>query len=930
MAADQRGGSVKIREVRGGRLLVVLGIALLTLSLVGRIAANAYIEILWFNSLGYSSVFWTRLLWVGGARVLAGVLVGVVFFFTLRVIARSLGGMRIKRRVGDLTISEQVPETLVSAGIGVFSVLAAVWFGAALPESVGLHLLYLLNAPEWGVTDPFLGHDVRFYVIMLPLLRLVVGSGLIISFLVLALAAAGYAGTGALQWGQARFVVEERPRKHLGMIISVFFVMLAGLFWVARYQLVVDGSSGVQGTFGYTDAEANMPAYAILTFLSLSVAVGVLFSSFKNRPLPLLVTFGLLIVGGLGVGQAYPSLIQRFRVEPNELDRESRFILENMRFTRMGFDLTNLERREFDYERTSAVDWQAAASQFDGLPVWSSAALLTTYRQLEARYPYYDFTNVTVDRYEGPNGLVPVAVSVRELLQRGIQDPNWQNLHLRDDYIRGMGAVVSAATDRTPEGRPSMFVSGIPPEFSASAAAPRDLEVTRPNVYIGARPQSGYAIINPRSQGDSAGVVTAARLPGIDFPAGIQLTSFLRKLALAWRFSDASLLFSSEVDRTSRFVFRRSVVERVRRISGDLIRYPEDPYPVIHEGRIVWILEGFTETRSFPLSTLHDLEMGSAVRYVRNSVKVTVDGVTGRVDFYMIDETDPLLQAYVGGFPTLFRPLSDMPEGLRDHIRYPRSMLSLQARVLFQYHQETAPLFHGQQDVWALPQELAQGTTPVSYEPEYGLYRLPGAEEEEFLLTSVFVPRNRQNLTAILTASSSPGHYGELVLFDVPVEDQVPGPRQVEALVEQDPDISRELSLWRTGGSQVWTGHLHLVPVGRTLLYMEPVFLAAAEDAIPELRFFIVSDGYRVTMEETLPEAIQALAQMDGASVPQLTSTGDSVDLPTLDTDQWPAEALALLEAADAALRTGDFQGFGEALDELRALLEGLSSGTIN
>ncbi len=371
-------------------------------------------------------------------------------------------------------------------------------------------------------------------------------------------------------------------------------------------------------------------------------------------------------------------------------------------------------------------------------------------------------------------------------------------------------------------------------------------------------------------------------------------------------------------------------MERVVEISGSLLSYPERPYPVIHEGRIVWILEGFTETRSFPLSTLHNLQAGRAVRYARNSVKITVDGLTGRVNFYVVDETDPLLQAYSRGFPTMFQPLSDMPAGLRDHIRYPRTLLSLQARVLFQYHQETASLFHRQEDVWTLPTELAQSATPVPYQPEYGLYRLPGEEEKEFLLTSVFVPRGRQNLTAILTASSSPDRYGELVLFDVPVEDQVPGPRQVEALIEQDPVISQQFSLWRGAGSQVWTGHLHLVPVGRTLLYMEPVFLAAEEDAIPELRRFVVSDGYRVSMEETLEDAIQALAQIADASAPQLIPTEASSDLPSLGTEQWPAEALGLLEAADAALRTGDFQGFGEALDELRALLERFSAGPTN
>ena len=903
--------------------MLALGIALLTILLLGRIAANTYIEILWFDSLGYSSVFWTRVLWEWGARLIGAVLVAVVIFFNLRFIARSLGGIKIKRRVGDLVISEQLSETVVVWSVGILSALVGAWFGASIPQSTGLNVLFLLSAPEWGVTDPFLGRDLTFFVILLPLLRAVVTFGLVVAFLVFTLATAGYAATGALQFGQGRFVIEDQPRVHLGIIIAAFFVMLGTQFWLARYYLLLDGTSGVQGIFGFADAEARMPAYTILAVLALSAAAGALWSGFKNRPLPLTVTFGLLVVGGMAAGQAWPSFIQRFRVEPNELERESPFILENMRFTRMGFGLTNLERREFDYERSAAVDWQAAASQFEGLPVWSSQALLTIYRELEARYPYYDFSGVTVDRYEGPDGPVPVALSVREVLPRGIQDPNWQNLHLRDDYIHGMGAVVSAAAARTPEGRPTMFVSGIPPEFSASDATPEGLRLTRPNVYVGTRRQN-YAVVNP---GDPTGGDGGAQRPGIDFPAGIELDSPLKTLALAWSFRDANLLFASEVNQTSRFVFRREVLERVGRISGALLRYPEDPYPVIYEGRVVWILEGFTGTRWFPLSTLHDLEAGRPVRYARNSVKITVDGVTGQVTFYIVDDVDPLLRAYAQGFPTLFRPLSDMPEGLRDHIRYPRTMLGLQARVLFQYHQETARLFHGQQDVWTLPQELAQGMTPVPYQPEYGLYRLPGEEERDFLLTSVFVPRGRQNLTAILAASSDSDRYGELVLFDVPVEDQVPGPRQVEALIEQDPVISQQFSLWRTGGSQVWTGHLHLVPVGRTLLYMEPVFLAAEEDAIPELRRFVVSDGYRVAMEETLQETIRALARIADVAGPQLTLAEGPLNLPSLDTDQWPAEALALLEAADAALRTGDFQGFGEALDELRALLERLSSG---
>ncbi len=478
---------MKIRELRGRRLLIALGITFLTILLAGRIAASAYIEILWFDSLGYSSVFWTRVVWEWGVRLFGALLVGLVFFFNLRFIARALGGIRIKRRVGDLVISEQLSETVVIWSVALLSALVGAWFGASIPPSMGLNVLYLLNAPEWGVTDPFLGRDLTFFVILLPLLRSLVIFGLVVTFLVFTLAAAGYAATGALQWGPGRLVIESRPRVHLGVIIAAFSALLGAQFWLARYVLLLNGTSGVQGIFGFADAEARMPAYGVLSLLALAVSATALWSGFKNRPLPLMVASAVLMVGGLAVGQAYPSFIQRFRVEPNELERESPYILENMRFTRMGFDLTDLERREFDYEQSTSVDWQAAASQFEGLPVWSAQALLTTYRELEARFPYYDFSGVTVDRYEGPDGMVPVALAVREVLPRGIQDPNWQNLHLRDDYIRGMGAVVSAATTRTPEGRPTMFVSGIPPEFAASEATPESLRLTRPDVYVGAR-----------------------------------------------------------------------------------------------------------------------------------------------------------------------------------------------------------------------------------------------------------------------------------------------------------------------------------------------------------------------------------------------------------------------------------------------------------
>ena len=912
---------MKLSELRGVRLLLACISAVLVLLLLGRAASSAYVEILWFDAVGYSSVFWTRILWEWGIRLAGSIVVAIVIFTNFRIVARTLGGLRIKRRVGDLVISEQIPETYVFWVIVLMSVLMGAWFGASIPRAIGLQVLFLLKAPAWGLVDPILGKDLTFYVILLPVLGALVTFFMVVVFLVFTMVSAGYTATGALQWGRWRVDIEDQPRTHLTIIVASFFLLLALRFWLGRYFLLLDGSSGVQSIFGYADAEARLMALRVLGLLSVFAGIGTLWGGLKARVLPAAATVGALIVGGVVLGQAYPFFVQRFRVAPNELDRETPYIEHNIQFTRIGFGLTELERREFEYDEEVDVDWQEAAAQFSGLPVWSSQALLTTYRELEARFPYYNFSGVTVDRYETEHGRIPVAISVREILPRGIQDPNWQNVHLRELYIQGMGAVASAAGSRTPQGRPPMFVSGIPPEFSEGGGAPEGLRLTQPAIYVGTGRQS-FAIVDPAQQTNPDG--SPAR-PGVDFPRGIELSSPLRTLALAWHARDANLLFASEVTSTSRFLFRRDVLNRVLRISGSILRFPDEPYPVIHDGHIVWILEGFTGTRWFPLSSTHNLQSGRPVRYTRNSVKVVVDAVTGEVTYYVADQTDQLLQVYLQGFPTLFKAIGEMPENLRNHVRYSRTMLNLQARVLNRYHQESAPVFHGQQDVWELPQELAQGTTPVPYRADYGIYRLPGETEEGFLLTSVFVPRGRQNLTGILVARNDPNRYGELILYDVPVEDQAPGPRQVEALVEQDPVISQQFSLWRTGGSQVWTGHLHLVPVGGTLLYMEPVFLAAEADAIPELRRFVVSDGRRVAMEETLGEAIQALASISGDAVPVFEPTLVTVDLPSVDISGWPAEALALLEDADAALRAGDFEGFGASLNELKALLQRLS-----
>lgn len=909
---------------RWGRTLLLAAVAVGASVLLGRQAASFYVDVLWFQGVGYLDVFWTRTLWAWGVRIFVAGTTAVLVLVNLRIVASTLGSIQIKRRFGNLEISEQLPESYVAWAITGTALLMGIWFGAAVPSGSGLQALLFIRAPEWGLADPILGRDASFYTFVLPLLAAATSLALVLVFLIAALSVAGYAATGSVRWTGKKVEMGDVPRLHMAGLLASFILILASRFWLSRYTLLLDGNSGVQGIFGFADAQARLPAYQTLTMVGVLSAGAVAWGGLKRTKAPVIAGVVAVAAGVLLLGQVYPGLVQRFRVEPNELARETPYIRYNLEYTRRGFGLDRLQRVRFPYRSgNGGVGWDQASEQFVGLPVWPSSALLTTFREIEARFRYYEFPSVAVDRYQTPEGAVPVAISVREIDPQAIEDPNWQNLHLRRRYMTGMGAVAVAVNRATQEGRPPMYLSGIPPEFPGGPEVPPDLELDHPEVYIGSRPQT-YSVINPALE-EFARPDGEPGVPGVDFPPGIALDNPIRTLSLAWVFRDANLLFSSEVAGTSRFVFRRQVKPRLSAIAP-FLTFTGEPYPVVHRGRVVWIVEGYTSTRHFPLGSARDLQRGRSVSYLRNSVKAVVDGVTGEVSFYAVDTDDPLLEAYSRAFPGLFRPLEELPAGLREHLRYPQEMLELQSQVLNQYHQETAPRFHGQQDVWAIPQELAQGPSPVTYRPEYGIYRLPGEEEEEFLLSTVFVPVGRQNLTGWLVARSDREHYGELRLYDIPVEEQAPGPRQVEALVEQDPTISQQFSLWRQGGSRVWSGHLHLAPADSTFVYMEAVFLAAEEDAIPELRRFVVSDGRSVTMEPTLSGAVAVMAGEqveEGPSRPAPSPAAQETD----PTTRWPQEALDLLDRAESRLRDGDYEGFGQALSDLRALLRQLSGG---
>ncbi|HEX7090253.1 MAG TPA: UPF0182 family protein [Longimicrobiales bacterium] len=899
---------------RPGRVLLVAAVVLVAILVGGSALTDLYTDALWYSGLGYGSVYWTRIAAGFGVRIATGGLGAAFVALNLWFVARQLGPVQLRRRYGNLEISEQIPRRYVSLGLLAAALLAGWWLsGISFDAEGALAVLAWLRHVEWGTTDPLLGRDLSFYVFDLPIYYRIGEYLLLLLVWTFLLVLLGYVLSGGVRLRDGRLEIESAPRLHFVVLVAGMALLIGARYWLGRYGLLVEGS-GVRYPLGHTDVTARLPARTAMAFLSCVAAAALLFGAWRRTWLPALLSVGALLLGALLAGFLYPALVQKFAVEPNQFAREAPYIRWNIEFTRRAYDLHRIERRPHPYRPTAVPPWEELEPVLAALPLWDPEPLRIAYNQIQTIFPYYQFPGVDYDRYGTPAASTQVAIAVREFYARGLPTgaQTWQTLRLNPRYIAGLGAVITPASQVSGRGEPVLWLGNLDPVVR-DAAAPPSLELTHPQIFVG-ETTSDYVVLVPGRDGALNGT------PGKDFPEGIPLRPFPRLLAFAWRFADKNLLFSGELNADSRILFRRSVGERVRAIAPFLLWDP-DPYPVIHHGRIVWIVDGYTASETFPLSRplsrsvrIPGLE---SVRYLRNSAKATVDALTGAVSLFTIDDADPIMETYRRVFPGLLKPLDAMDPGLRAHLRYPALYLRAQAAILEEYHIDGAEAFYAGQDVWQVPEEL--GTDARSFRPTYSILRLPGEERPEFVLSVPFIARQRQNMTAILLARNDPPHYGELLLLELPRNQQVPGPTQIETLIEQDPAISYDLSIWRNSGSNVDLGRLRVVPLDSTFLYIEPLFLSGQGTPIPELQRVIVSDGRAVSMALTLPEAIAALrGGGDGAPVADAEASPTDAG----GADDWPRRALDLLERADRRLREGDLAGFGAALRDLREFLQ--------
>jgi uncharacterized protein len=904
---------------RPARLLLFIGVALLLAFLLGRAAAALYTEALWFDEVGYGSALWTRIRAIVTVRLVTGVLGGVIVLVNLWAVARHLGPVHLRRRYGNLEISEQVPRVYVRAGMLGAALLAGWWLsGIAFPGNAALAVLAWANRPTWGVADPLFQRDLSFYVFSLPVYAQLLDYILLAIVWSLLLSVIGYVLVGAVRVRDNKLEIDEHPRLHFAVLIAGLVLLFGIRYWLGRYGILLEGR-GFSGGVGYTDVNARLPAQRVMAVLSVAAAGALLYGAFKRVWWPPVAAVVVFVVAALGLGFAYPSFVQQLRVEPNELSREREFIGWNIEYTRRAFGLADMEWQSFAAVPQPGRDWSSEAAWLDRLPLWDPEPLQDVFNQLQTFEGYYEFPSVDVDRYGPPGAEQPVAIGVREFKYSGLRDASqtWRTQHLNAGQVRGYGAVVTVSSEKVPStGDPVYWLREMTP-VQRTAGAPRDLELHTPAVYFG-ETMSDWLITGPASDTIAAGA-------GAIEPPGVGVGSFLRRLAFAIRFGERNLLFTGELEADSRLVFRRRVIERVSHIAPFLV-WDHEPYPVIHEGRVQWLVDGYSAAATFPIAEAQQAQDGSTVRYLQNTVKATVDGFTGRVVLYAIAPDEPILSAYASVFPELFQPLSSMDAELRRHLRYPLSYVRLQAHILEQYHVDSPEVFYAGQDGWQVPQEAAAQGSAANYQPQYLFMHVPGEERAEFLLTLPFIARERQNMTAILLVRNDPARYGEQVLLELPRDGRTLGPTQVRAIIEQDAQISRELTFWRGAEREVGFGRVRVLPLDSAVLYVQPLFLSAATGSgsggsIPQLQRVIVSDGVEVRMAESLRAALAALS---GDAVPVMPPTLTTPAEPTV-SQTGPARALGLFEEAERRLRAGDFRGFADAWEELARLLRQLA-----
>lgn len=905
---------------------LLLFIAIAGLTLVST-AVHLLTESWWFASVGFAPIFWQRIIWqISIWGVTFSVFIGFLGFNYW--LALRLTGDRAFR---FLESSEFEPYTNqianYIAGVLIFLISLSL---ANLSAASWEIILQFLNPTKFDRLDPIYNRDLGFYLFRLPLFDSLENWFLTLLVTGLMLATLVYVFKGAIRfnWQWKTLIIEDkwqnlltRPIKgHLSFLLAAIALDIAVYFWLERYELLYS-SQGVVWGADYTSTHARQLGFWVMIFASVLLGVWLVVVTWSNK----LANKMLLPIYGIGVyalvlvvfNSIYPELQQRFVVEPNELAKEIPYIQHNIEFTRAAYGLDKIKTQDYQLNlegNSNPNVLQENKATIDNIRLWDYRPLLTTYRQLQEIRFYYRFQDVDVDRYNLEGDYRQVMLSPREFDYSQVPSSakTWVNRRLK--YTHGYGLVMNPVNEVTSDGLPVLLVKNIPPVSQADLAIKEPAiyygELTKDYIYTGMNtPEFDYP------QGDENAFTK------YDGKGGVAIGSWLRKLAYAYDRGSLKILISSYFSPDSRIHYHREISERVRRIAP-FLRFDKDPYMVIVNGRLKWIIDAYTTSDRYPYSEVvpqeqkPELITEKNVNYIRNPVKAVVDAKDGSMDFYVVDENEPVLATYRQIFPHLFKGKDTIPPEIQAHFRYPQDLFKIQAKMYLSYHMEDPQVFYNREDDWRFATELYDDQQQ-QVEPDYLIMKLPAETQEEFALILPFTPVNRDNMISWMAARSDSDNYGKLVLYEFPKQELVYGPFQIGARIDQNPEIAEQITLWSQIGSRVIRGDILVIPIDGSLLYVQPLYLRAEKGELPELARIIVAYDKKIVMTPSLQQSLAAVFdQVPGELTPfALPATADP---------QSKQSALEIYQRSQQALQEGNWQEYGRYQKQLEDILQQL------
>ena len=898
-----------------GKRIALIGIALFLL-----IGSNAFINFLvdlwWFEAMEKSDVFWRIL----SAKAMVFVTVLLVFsgILALNVYLafRFTKGQQIKSIEGFDIPSEKILKILT-----FFTTILVSLLGAIAAVSWWEEILHFLNPSDFNIQDPIFQLDIGFYIFQLPfykVLRSWVLTSLILSIILSILI---YFLKGTLQFIKSwENPFLKNAKYHLSFLLMLLVLFFASGFWLDRYELLFSESGVVFGA-GYTDVHARLFANSAMTIISVLSAFLILLSIFWKRGIVLLLgSVSILVITYLGLGIVYPTIQQKYFVAPNELMKEKPYLEHNIKYTRLAYGLSKVERRNFELEKNpeklvlTKQDLEKNEGTINNIRLWDWRPLLTTYKQIQEIRPYYTFKDVDVDRYRIGGKIQQVMIAPRELSYEEVPEnaKNWVNQHF--EYTHGQGLVMSPVNRVSSNGLPEFFIKDIPPQSVI------DIQVKHPEIYYGEE-TNHYIFTKTKFKGTQIDDISSK--DQISFTnknlktAGVSIASFWKKIIYGLHFKNFNIVISDYLTDESNIHYFRNIREMVIKIAPFLV-YDKDPYVMIHEGGIYWIIDAYTFSNRYPYS---QPSQNGAFNYIRNSVKVIVNARTGETQFIVTDEDDPLVKTYRKIFPNLFRGLQEIPKNFKDHFRYPQDLFKVQAEIYLAYHMDEPEAFYKKEDMWEPPREI-YNSSEQPMEPYYITMRSPESKKQEFMLILPFTPFKKNNMIAWMAAHNDSENYGKLLLYEFPKKQLVYGPMQIEARIDQSPQISELLTLWNQKGSNVIRGNLITIPIEKSLLFVEPLYLQAEQGQMPQLKRVIVSYNEQIMISESLEGALLGISENYTPGLFSSSSKDQVDDKENL--SRLLNEARQLFEKSQRDLKTANWKSYGETQERLGNILKSL------